>query len=174
MGAIAKKYVKALIKSCNEKELNEASKSLIDISSAFLDSKFKNIVLSPDVAKDDKVKLILSFGKCNEKVINLIKTLNKNDRLLDIPSISKELEFKISELTNSYDGLIISNFEVSKSKIGELESSFSKKFNATIKLQNRVTDYPGIKVEIDNLGVEVSFSTSRLKAQIAEHILKAI
>ena len=37
-----------------------------------------------------------------------------------------------------------------------------------------VNAYPGIKVELDNLGVEVSFSAERLKAQMCEHILKAI
>jgi len=174
MGAIAKKYVKALIKSCNDKELSSASESLKRISSAFSDSKFKNITLSPDVKKDDKVKLILSFGECNEKFTNLIKILNKNERLIDIPSISKELQYQIAQMNNSYEGLIISNFEVEEAKIAELEKSFSKKFGSTVKLQNRVTDYPGIKVEIADLGVEVSFSTARLKAQIAEHILKAI
>ena len=36
------------------------------------------------------------------------------------------------------------------------------------------SDYNGIKIELDDLGVEASFSVDRLKAQMSEYILKAI
>ena len=55
-----------------------------------------------------------------------------------------------------------------------LEENLSSKFNAKIKLENVVSEYPGIKIELDDLGVEVSFSIERLKTQMIEHILKAI
>ena len=37
-----------------------------------------------------------------------------------------------------------------------------------------VCDYDGIKVDIDGLGVEISFSKDRLKSQLIDHILKAV
>lgn len=174
MSSVAKRYVKALVKGSTIEELKEISGNLNEISTAFSNSKFKNIILSPDVTSDDKVKLILSFVKAGEKITNLVKILNQNDKLSAIPSIANELKNQISNMTNSYSGIVISNFEVGKSKMAELEGSLSKKFDSNIKLVNKVTDYPGIKVELKDLGVEVSFSTNRLKAQIAEHILKAI
>jgi hypothetical protein len=47
-------------------------------------------------------------------------------------------------------------------------------FLFNVKLTNQVTDYPGIKVEVESLGIEVSFSQDRLKAQMAEHILNSL
>jgi len=35
-------------------------------------------------------------------------------------------------------------------------------------------DFDGIKVDVDGLGVEISFSRSRISDQIVDHILKAI
>ncbi len=174
MGIVAKRYVKALVKSSNINELKMVSQELNEIALAFSSNKFKNIILSPDINSDEKIKLILSFTKSGKKVTNLIKILNQNDKLFTIPEIAKELKQQISNMTNNYSGVIISNFKVNRAKIKELETNLSKKFNATIKLENRVTNYNGIKVELEDLGVEVSFSTDRLKAQIREHILKAI
>ncbi len=174
MSGIAKKYVKALISACDKTTLNGVNGNLEKIATAFNDGKFKDIILSPDVKKDNKIELILSFDKCNEQTVNLIKILSKNEKLQSIPSITKELKYQIAHLDSNFEGVVISNFEVGKEKIIELEKSLGKKFGATVTLRNRITDYPGIKVELADLGVEVSFSMSRLKAQIAEHILKAI
>ncbi len=174
-GIIAKKYVNALMKSCNDKELVSVSKAIADLSTAFGSAKFNNIILSPDISNDKKEEFVLSLlESADTKVSNFIKLLAKNDRLSLIPSINKELGFQISLKNNSYIGEIISNFEISKDQITKLENNFSKKFNAEIKLNSVVSDYPGIKIELDSLGVEVSFSLDRLKAQMVEHILKAI
>lgn len=55
-----------------------------------------------------------------------------------------------------------------------MEENFSKKFNSKIKLDGSKSDYNGVKVELDDLGVEVNFSIDRLKSQMSEYILKAI
>ena len=174
MSSVAKKYVKALISGCDRTTLNGVNENLEKIATAFNDSKFKDIILSPDVKREDKIELILSFDKCGTQTLNLIKILSKNEKLLSIPSINRELKYQISHLENRFKGVVISNFKITKAKISELEDKLGKKFNSTVKLENIVTDYDGIKVELEDLGVEVSFSTTRLKAQIAEHILKAI
>ena len=174
MSGVAKKYVKALIASCNSKVLGQVDGNLEKISSAFSSVKFKNIILSPDVKKDDKVNLILSFDTCGKETQNLVKILSKNEKLESIPAITKELKYQIAHQEKNFEGVVITDFEVGIAKISELETALGKKFEATVSLKNRVTDYPGIKVELADLGVEVSFSTTRLKAQIAEHILKAI
>jgi F-type H+-transporting ATPase subunit delta len=61
-----------------------------------------------------------------------------------------------------------------KSYKSKSQSKITNKLGATISLENQVTDYPGLKVEIDDLGVEVGLSTARVKSQLAEHILKAL
>ena len=44
-GTIAKKYVNALMKSCNESEIAEINKALATLAEAFKIAKFNNIVL---------------------------------------------------------------------------------------------------------------------------------
>ena len=174
-GAIAKKYVNALMSSCNDSELNEMFALLQELAQAFKIEKLQNIVLSPDVSSKDKVALVLSFiTQSTQKSQNFIKILGENDRLSLLPSVAKELKYQLSLKNNTYEGEIVSNFEVSTTQVSKLEENFSKKFNAQIKLHSTVNAYPGIKIQLDDLGVEVSFSLERLKAQMSEHILKAI
>lgn len=172
---IAKKYVKALLQACNTRELNAAVESLKNIANAFTISEFDNIIKSPDVDNEKKVELIASIANSRAKKLNnFIKLLNEHDRLSLIPIIHKELESQIALKNNIYEGSVIGDFEVEDKQVKELEKSFSKKFDANVRLESHKTDYPGIKIALDSLGVEASFSLERLKTQIAEHILKAI
>lgn len=174
-GAIAKKYVNALMSSCNEAELTEVYSLLTQLVGAFKLEKFYNIILSPDVTSKAKEELVLSLVETkNVKFQNFIKLLNCNDRLKLIPVVSKELKYQLSLKNNTYEGSVSTNFKMSQAQIATLEENFSKKFNSKIKLNANENSYPGIKVELDDLGVEVSFSVERLKAQMTEHILKAI
>jgi F-type H+-transporting ATPase subunit delta len=172
---VAKKYVKALMKSVDDNEFKEAFSSLKRVADAFASEKFVNIIFSPDISKEAKEKLIQEIADAkNEKLVNFIKILSSNDRIGEIPSIVKEIKYQIAQKDNEFIGTLISNFEIDESKKKMLEENLSSKFNAKIKLENVVSEYPGIKIELDDLGVEVSFSIERLKTQMIEHILKAI
>ena len=174
-GAIAKKYVNALMSGCKESELTEAYGLLVQLVEAFKIEKFNNIVLSPDVSSKAKEELVLSLVETkNVKFQNFIKLLNSNDRLELIPVVAKELKYQLSLKNNTFEGSVSTNFKMSQEQVAMLEENFSKKFNSKINLNANANTYPGIKVELDDLGVEVSFSLERLKAQMTEHILKAI
>ncbi len=173
--AIGKKYIKALLASVGDKDLSTLSSALTSLSSAFSSSKFNNIILSSDVSKSDKETFILSMlEKPDAKLTNFIKLLVENGRLSDIPAMSKELQKQIAIKNNEYHGVLISNFEVDSEQIADIEKNLSTKLGSTIKLENQVSDYPGLKVEIEDLGVEVGLSTARVKAQLVEHILKSL
>ena len=172
---IAKKYANALIQSSSEAELLGVYELLSQIISAFKMDKFNHIILSPDVEQSKKESLILSLVDGKEaKLVNFIKLLATNDRLSLLPLIVKELQYQIALKNNVFEGEVLSNFDISAAQIAILEANFSKKFNAQVKLNALKSDYPGVKITLDNLGVEVSFSLERLKAQMSEHILKAI
>ncbi|MFV0482099.1 MAG: F0F1 ATP synthase subunit delta [Campylobacteraceae bacterium] len=172
---IAKKYVKALMQSFDEKKLKTVEDMLGEITTAFNDTKFITILSSTDIKETRKRELILSFlDTKDEKIINFFSLLSENGRLLLIPAIFDELKLQISIKHNIFVGKVISDTKVPAEKVKELENSFSKKFGATIKLESVVSDYPGIKIQLDDLGIESSFSLDRLKAQLTEHILKAI
>ncbi len=173
--AIGKKYIKALIASVEEKDLSTLNSALASLSTAFSSAKFKNVIFSPDVSKTDKETFILSMlENPDRKLINFIKLLVENGRLSDIPAMAKALQKEIAIKRREYQGILISNFEVDSEQIADIEKNLTTKLGASIKLENQVSDYPGLKVEIEDLGVEVGLSTARVKDQLVEHILKSL
>lgn len=172
---IAKRYVKALIKSIDVKELSNVSSSLRAVVPAFKELKVRTILVSNDTTTDKKVDFLVSMmDNCDGKVLNFLKLLGEYGRLELLPTISKELDFEVSKLLNTHKGIVISGNSLSSDKISNIADNLSKKYNTTIELENIVSDYSGIKVEIESLGLEIGFSSDRLKAQLSEHILKAI
>lgn len=172
---IAKRYVKALLDGRDVKSATAITNELKTISSAFLEEKFISIITSSEVNSEDKVKLVLSFvDKASKELTNLIKLLGTKKRLEIIPAITSELESQVARLNNSYTGIVYCNKKLTAKYISSIEKKFSEKFDVQLSLSQNVCDYDGIKVDIDSLGVEISFSKERLKSQMIEHILKAV
>ena len=172
---IAKRYVKALLDGRDVESATAICNDLNTISSAFSEEKFISIVTSSEVNSEDKVNLVLSFVEnASVELTNLIKLLGTKKRLEIIPAITSELESQVAKMNNSYTGVVYCNKELSTDYISTIEKKFSDKFNVQLSLSQNVCDYDGIKVDIDSLGVEISFSKDRLKSQMIEHILKAV
>lgn len=172
---VAKRYVKALIDGRDIQAINNISCNLNTISSAFGDEKFISIISSPEVTSCSKADLIISLVDGNEQTLNnFIKLLSEKRRLSLLPSIANELNIQIAKMNNSYVGVVYTNQELSSNYISSIEEQFSRKFNVKLSLSQNICNYDGIKVDIDGLGVEISFSKERLKTQLIDHILKAV
>ncbi len=172
---IAKKYVKALFESADDTTIRKYYEDLQILNKVYSMEKMKNILLSPTISKNEKFDFIISlFDNPDEKFKNFIKILVINDRTNLISPICDELRYELSLKDNKFIGHIISSSQIDKKNINSIEEKLSSKFNSKIVLQSVKSDYPGIKIEIEDLGVEISFSIDRLKAQMTEHILKAI
>ena len=100
--------------------------------------------------------------------------LSQRQRLHLIPEISKEFEYQKAIRDAKYKGIISGNIDITPAQKSELESKFSNKFDVKVEFETIKNDFNGIKIELDDLGVEVSFSIDRLKAQMSEYILKVI
>lgn len=173
---VAKRYVKALVEGRDSKAIKSVSDKLNVISSAFADEKFNSIISSPEIDIASKVDLVISLcdTKKDETIKNFIKILGEKRRLALLPIIAKELESLFAKMSNSYVGVVYTNQELSNDYVSSIEKQFSKKFDVKLSLSQNVCDYDGIKVDIDGLGVEISFSKERLKSQLVDHILKAV
>ena len=172
---VAKRYVKALVEGRDTKSIEAVAKNLNVISTAFADEKFNSIVSSPEVSDSQKVELVVSLvKKADATLTNLVKLLGEKRRLTLLPNIANELNVQLAKLNNKYVGVIFTNQELSKDYVSSIEAQFSKKFDVNLSLSQNVCDYDGIKVDIDGLGVEISFSKERLKSQMIDHILKAV
>ena len=172
---LAKRYVKALVENKDSLTVERYSNEMKTIATAFCDDKFVTIISSSDVAANAKIDLIISFVEgMDDATKNLIKLLAQNRRLNIIPALACELTGYLADITKKYNGVVHSNEALDLSYIQKLEDQFSQKFGVNLSLANIVSDYDGIKVEIDGLGVEIGLSKDRLKSQMIEHILKAV
>lgn len=173
---IAQKYAKAIFATKNNALILEFAEVLNNLSSVLVGSKSIACTLnSPLLSDENKTKTISDAlgSKVDVKVLNFIKLLGENKRLSLIPVISKIINAKLQKETNSYQGVIYSNKKLDKSEISQLEKTLSKHTGSTISLKEIKSDIEGIKVSVDDLGIEVNFSKQRVKDQLIDFINQA-
>lgn len=173
---IAKRYIKPLFELCDQGELDNLSELLSSVAVAFESDKFITIMRSSDVRDDAKTALVLDMAApAGSKVANnLIKLLAENGRLNLIPVLARELVREIARTKRLYKGRVYCNSAIDNNSIDMIARDLGKKVNATISLEFVPSSFDGVRVEVDDLNVEINFSKTRLNAQLVEHILKAI
>ncbi len=173
---IAKRYVKALIEAVGDKKIAAATKTLDRIAKAFEDAKFAELMISPEIKKSQKEELVLAIAgeKCDPKIVNFIRVLNVHGRLGLIPEVVRQLQKELQRRANRYEGIVESGTRLDKKLLGELESSLSKYVDATVVLKQVKSKGEGIRVMIEDLGLEASFSKERVASDMITHILKAL
>jgi len=172
---IAKRYVKALLDISSQKQKNSYVEILNSLSEAFDSSEVKSIINSPIVSNEDKLKLVLDAigNKSDKNLTNFIKILAENGRLSLLPAISSMVNMEIQKEKNEYQGIIISNDNLTKKSISSLEDTLKKYTGSKIKLSQEKGDIDGLKVSVEDLGIEVSFSKDRVKQQLIDFIKKS-
>ena len=173
---IAKRYVKALKNSFSNSELAQVSVFFNALAEGFKNPKFSQIMDNPNVTKSQKLDILLDATKSVEskELNNFIHLLVDENRINVIPEISFVIEQEIAKINNTYSGVVYSNGDIDATTLSELGSGISKKINSNITLKFVKNDFDGVKMEIEDLGLEIDFSKSRINTQIIEHILKAI
>lgn len=173
---IAKRYIKAMTSGSDTASIQNMTDIFSVLAEAFKDDKFLQVIENPNVSANDKSEILLESVKSagSSQVENLIKLLVENKRINIIPAIAKELKKDLSASTKTYEGIVYSNSEIDAKTMQELSDGLSKKFDATIALVFVKSDFNGIKVDVEDLGVEIDFSKSRINSQMIEHIVKAI
>jgi len=170
----AKKYAKVLTHNSNKDQVNETKEYLLAVAALFKNPKFRDTVLSPLVSVDEKCNLLLGADNKNQVLTNLIKLLVEKDRIELIPYIYEELRFADATASNRFEGFVYSAQEIDSATMDELKSNISKKVDSTIDFKQVKSDEDGFRVEVPDLGIEVSFSQARLKSQLIQHILRGI
>ena len=173
---IAKRYIKAIRESSDSDTMQEMAVVFSALAELFNDVKFVNIMDNPEISKDEKLEILLAAVKSvnSEKINNFIKILVENKRIDIIPALAEGMRKNIADTTKTYGGVVYSNTDVDSKTIQDLSSGLSKRFDSAITLDFIKNDFDGIKVDVEDLGVEINFSKSRINSQIIEHIIKAI
>lgn len=173
---IAKRYIKALKKDADIASMEETFSVLAGLAASFEDKKFVDIIANPYVSRDEKADMLLAAvaSAKSEEINNLVKLLVENNRIGIIPALAEVMRKDIADTTKVYSGVVYSDQDIDAKIIEQLSSNISNKLNSNITLSFVKNDFNGIKVDVQDLGVEINFSKSRINNQIIEHILKAI
>lgn len=173
---IAKRYIKA-IKDSSGVELIESMTSIFSVlAESFKDEKFISIIDNPNVSADDKLDILLGAVKVadSKEIDNLIKLLVENGRINIIPAMAEEMRKDVAKSTKTYEGFVYSDSDIDANVIQDLSDGLGKRFDSKISLEFIKDDFNGIKVDVEDLGIEINFSKTRINNQIIEHIIKAI
>ncbi|MBL0707633.1 MAG: F0F1 ATP synthase subunit delta [Sulfurimonas sp.] len=173
---IAKRYIKALKSSSDRSSMADITIVFKSLAQAFKEIKFLQIMKSKDVNSEQKLEILLDAVKpANSETINsLIKLLVEKDRINIIPALAEGMRKDAADSSKVYSGVIYSDTDIDTKLVEDLSSGLSKKFDSNISLEFIKDDFDGIKVDVEDLGVEINFSKSRINNQIIEHIAKAI
>jgi len=171
---IAKRYAQALSSTIKNRE--DAAEVLSLLSIALENPAIKRVLLSPVVSNEKKTEMILSAldDHIDASMVNFIKILGENKRLDLIPSIARVLNTDLQKISNEYTGVISSNETLDSKTLGNLEETLERYTGSTIKLTQKKSDLDGLRVVVDDLGIEVNFSKQRVKEQLIDFIKKSL
>ncbi len=171
---IAKRYATAL--SSVSKDVKNIVAVLNVLTEAISAPEVQEALTSPIVAAEKKTEMILSaLGKeADAKLVNFIKILGENKRLDLIPAIAKVLNADLQKESNQYEGVLKSSKKLEKEELAKLEKTLERYTGSKIKLKQEKTDLDGLRVSVDDLGIEVNFSKQRVKEQLIDFIKKSL
>jgi len=171
---IAKRYVKAL--SSVSKDVKSIVSVLNALTEAISVPEVHEALTSPLIDAEKKTEMVLSaIGKeADTTLVNFIKILGENKRLDLIPAIAKVLNADLQQESNQYEGVLKSGSKLEKEELAKLEKTLEKYTGSKIKLKQEKTDLEGLRVSVDDLGIEVNFSKQRVKEQLIDFIKKSL
>lgn len=173
---IAKRYIGALKQDADVKSLQIISDIFSELALSFDDENFKNIINNPSVKVEDKTNILLDSVKSAKSDVlnNLIKILSEHKRLNIIPAIAIEMKKDLARTNKNFSGVVYSDEKITAKVIKDLSTGLGAKYGSKITLEFVQNDFNGIKVDVEDLGIEINFSKTRINNQIIEHIVKAI
>ena len=173
---IAKRYIKALKENSDVESMKNMTVVFSALADSFKDAKFVQIIDNPNVSKEQKLEILLAAVKPakSKSVDSLVKILVENDRINIIPALAEGMRKDTADSSKTYSGIVYSDSDIDAKVMQDLSSGLSKRFDSTISLEFVKEDFDGIKVDVEDLGVEINFSKTRINSQIIEHIVKAI
>ncbi|MGB5506232.1 MAG: F0F1 ATP synthase subunit delta [Sulfurovum sp.] len=170
---IAKRYAQAL--SSVSKDLPAMLEVLNVLSEVTSSPEIRSTLISPIISSEQKTAMILSAVSDDDNIlVNFIKVLGENKRLDLIPAITKVLNSDQQRVSNEYEGVLKSASSLDETVLANLEETLKKYTGSTIKLTQQKTDLEGLRVSVDDLGIEVNFSKQRVKEQLIDFIKKSL
>lgn len=171
---IARRYAQAL--TAVSKDVAADAALLSTLSEAINNKEVMTALTSPIITSEKKTDMVLNAvgENANTAMKNFIKILGENKRLDLIPVVSKVLNKELQKESNQYEGVVKSANPLDAAALADLEETLQKYTGATVKLAQEKSDLNGIRVAVDDLGIEVNFSKQRVKEQLIDFIKKSL
>lgn len=171
---VAKRYAKALVEAIGTEKLVAVLEWLQGARKAFEVETFRELLGSPQAPKELKTQVVLEvLGEGEAKFINFIKALAEKNRLELIPEICQELDRLIAVNRNEYKAVLTTQEAFDEATLKALEETLAKKLQAKLAITQKLGEFDGVKLVVEDLGVEVSFSREKFVNDLRNHILKA-
>lgn len=170
---IANKYATALMNSASQ-DIDDIANALSRISVAYKLEKTEYI-LNSFLDKKIIIKLLIDIGdSSNSKLISFLHILESRKKLHILPQIYNALSLAIAKRDNKYVGFVYSNKKIDQDILSSLEKNISKEIDKNVDLVYRESDFEGVRIDIEMLGMEISFSKNQIKHKLLDSILKSI
>ena len=178
---VAYKYAKALHTSLSGGGFQEACEVYEILSLAFDNDRFCEVINSPFISKDKKLSLLTSLAfygkdsKSSDKAMRLLEIVVKNGREALIPSIHSELKRLLELDKNAYMAVLYASSPVSQEALSDIHRILNEKLGVALDIKQEVdSKIDGIKIEVMDLGIEVSFYKSVFLQKLRDSIFKAL
>ncbi len=173
---IAKRYAVALLELSDSKVLQNQIASLENMVEALATDRIKEIVESPLVSNSDKFKSLVEplKGSIDDTLYKLIAVMSQKGRLNLLPELLDIIKFEMKKRSNEFEGTIESDKSLTNRDIKNLEKTLQRYSGAKITLKKVGETEDGIRVKVEDLGLELNFSKSRVKADLLAYIQQAI
>ena len=171
---IAKKYACALIQHFDTKDLEEIAALFHGASQAFALEKFRDIVHSPYVAREQKKNLLLSLFNNDERLDSFLNLLIENGRLDILPFIGDVIQSHLRMLGNSYRAVLYAPKNLDSDTVSGIVKNLSGRLGVNLDVEQVSAKVDGIRLIVEDLGVEISFLKKRFFENLKSHIVKSI
>jgi len=173
---IAKRYAKALMELVPSKELSGLLKSLEVIEKAFSSPEAAELIASPLVNATRKFELLVAplDEKVDNRLYRLLVIMSEKGRLDLIPALTEILAYEIKKQSNKFEGTVEADEALPKEELKRLEEVLGTYSGAKIKLKQTSKNGDGLRVSVEDLGLELSFSKTRVKSDLLDFIQRAL
>ena len=173
---IAKRYVKALLESGLSDRIETAIADLKGVATALEEPKVQELVENPLVPARRKYELLVAPIKdsLEPRIARTLELLSEKGRLNLVPAIVKILELEQRRSLNRFEGTVESEERLDEEALKKLADTLGRYSGAEVTLKQTREGVDGLRAEVEDLGLELSFSKSRLKEELLEYIQRAL
>ena len=101
------------------------------------------------------------MGQVDAKLQNFFRLLAEADRILLIPYISNELEKRLLARKKEYAAILTTKEDLDSATLEKIQSALANKLGVKLSIKQKLSGAEGIKLSVEDLGIEVSFSKER-------------